>query len=114
HDCRTLPAQGSIGTLTDAFLALAKSHMQVPALFEGSSADLTDPSELTRVASLIRLSLDRLQQLDSLGGDLSWEEWVELFRRVLDETSIPIEADSHQGVQVLDAITGRGHNGRGV
>jgi len=58
--------------------------------------------------------LDRLQQLDSLGGDLSWEEWVELFRRVLDETSIPIEADSHQGVQVLDAMTARGRTVRAL
>jgi len=114
HDCRTLPAQGSIGTLTDAFLALAKPHMQVPALFEGSSVELTDPTELTRVASLIRLSLARLQQLDSLGGNCSWEEWIELFRRVLDETSIPIEADSHQGVQVLDAMTARGRTVRAL
>ncbi len=66
------------------------------------------------MASLIRSALDRLQELDPLGGDLSWEEWVELFRRVLDETSIPIEEDRHQGVQVLDAMTARGRTVRAL
>ena len=108
HDCRTLPAQGSIGTLTEAFLTLVESHVQMPASFDGSSTELPEPADLNKVGLLIRSSLARLQQLDPLGGDLSWEEWAELFRRVLDETSIPIEAASHQGVQVLDAMTARG------
>ncbi|NWF73932.1 MAG: PD-(D/E)XK nuclease family protein [Nitrospirae bacterium] len=63
---------------------------------------------------LIRSSLVRLQQLDTLGGNLSWEEWAELFRLVLDETSIPIEEDCHQGVQVLDAMTARGRTVRAL
>jgi ATP-dependent helicase/nuclease subunit B len=108
HDCQTLPAQGSIGTLTDAFLTLVKFHVHVPDLFDGPSTELSEPSDLTTVSSHIRTSLARLQQLDPLGGDISWEEWVELFRRVLDEASIPIEGDRHQGVQVLDAMTARG------
>ena len=37
HDCRALPAQGSIGTLTDAFLTLVKSHVHVPDLFDAPS-----------------------------------------------------------------------------
>jgi len=114
HDCRTLPAQGSIGTLTDAFLTLMKSHVHVPDLFAAPSTELSEPADLTKVGSLIRSSLVRLQQLDPLGGNLSWEEWVELFRRVLDETSIPIEEDRHQGVQVLDAMTARGRTVRAL
>jgi ATP-dependent helicase/nuclease subunit B len=80
----------------------------VPDLLAAPSAELPEPPDLTKVGSLIRSALARLRQLDSLGGDFSWEEWVELFRRVLDETSIPIEANRHQGVQVLDAMTARG------
>ena len=34
HDCRALPAQGSIGTLTNAFLTLMNSHVHVPDLFD--------------------------------------------------------------------------------
>jgi len=114
HDCRALPAQGSIGTLTEAFLTLVQSHVHVPDLFDIPLSESPDPTDLTKVGSLIRSSLARLQQLDPLGGDLSWEEWVELFRRVLGETSIPIEAGSHQGVQVLDAMTARGRTVRAL
>jgi len=108
HACRTLPTQGSIGTLTDAFLALVKSHIHMPDLFDGPSAESSEPTTLTEVGLLIRSALDRLRELDPLGGDLSWEEWVQLFQRVLDETRIPIEEGHHQGVQVLDAMTARG------
>ena len=114
HDCRALPAQGSIGTLTDAFLALVQSHIHVPDLFDTPSSEPLEPTGLSKVGSLIRSALARLLELDPLGGDLSWEGWVELFRRVLDETSIPIEEDRHQGVQVLDAMTARGRTVRAL
>jgi ATP-dependent helicase/nuclease subunit B len=114
HDCRALPAQGSIGALTDAFLALVKAHIHVPELLDTPSSESLESTNLTKVGSLIRSSLVRLQQLDPLGGDLSWEEWTELFRRVLDETIIPIEEDRHQGVQVLDAMTARGRTVRAL
>jgi ATP-dependent helicase/nuclease subunit B len=114
QDCRALPAQGSIGTLTDAFLALMNSHVHVPDLFAALSTEFPEPANLTKVGLLIRSALARLLELDPLGGDLSWEEWVELFRRVLDETSIPIEEDRHQGVQVLDAMTARGRTVRAL
>jgi len=108
HGCRALPARGSIGTLTDAFLELAKSHVYVPGLSALSSTGFPESADLAKVGSLIQSALARLQQLDPLGGEILWEEWVELFRRVLDETSIPIEESRHQGVQVLDAMTARG------
>ena len=114
HDCLALPVRGSIGTLTDAFLTLVESHVHVPGLFAVPSSESPQPAALTKVGSLIRSSLDRLRELDPLGGDLSWEEWVELFRRVLDETSIPIGEDRHQGVQVLDAMTARGRTVRAL
>src|SRR5438552_2586113 len=71
HDCLALPAKGSIGTLTDAFLTLMKSHVHVPDLLAAPSTELPEPADLTRVGSLIRAALARLQQLDSLGGELS-------------------------------------------
>jgi ATP-dependent helicase/nuclease subunit B len=114
HDCRILPAQGSIGTLTDAFLELAKSHVCVPGLSALSSTGLPESADLAKVGSLVHSALARLQQLDPLGGDILWEEWVELFQRVLDETSIPIEEGRHQGVQVLDAMTARGRTVRAL
>ena len=114
HDCQALPAQGSIGTLTDAFLELAQSHIHVPGLSDLSSTESLTSADLIKVGSLIQSVLARLQQLDPLGGDILWAEWVELFRRVLEETSIPIEEDRHQGVQVLDAMTARGRTVRAL
>jgi ATP-dependent helicase/nuclease subunit B len=114
HDCRALPVRGSIGTLTDAFLTLVESHVHVPGLFDAPSIELSEPADLSKVGSLVRSSLARLRELDPLGGDLSWEEWAELFRLVLDETSIPIEEERHQGVQVLDAMTARGRTVRAL
>lgn len=111
HDCQALPSQGSIGAMTDAFLRLVKSHVHVPGLFDVFSSEAPD---LARVGSLIRSALARLQQLDPLGGDLTWEEWAELFRQIIDETSIPIEEGRHQGVQVLDAMTARGRTVRAL
>jgi len=113
-DCRALPPQGSIGILSDAFLALVRPHVRVPGLFNRPLTEPAESADLTTVGSLIRSALSRLQELDPLGGDLSWEEWVELFRRVLDETSVPIEEDQHQGIQVLDAMTARGRTVRAL
>jgi ATP-dependent helicase/nuclease subunit B len=114
QDCRALPSQGSIGALTDAFLALMNSHVHLPELSDSPSSASIESTHLTQLGLLIRSTLDRLQQLDPLGGNLSWEDWVELFRRVLDETSIPIEKDRCQGVQVLDAMTARGRTVRAL
>src|SRR5580765_4960712 len=114
RDCRALPAQGSIGALTEAFLALVKYHVHLPELSDSPSSESIESTNLTKVGLLIRSTLNRLQQLDPLGGNLSWEDWVELFRRALDETSIPIEEDRHQGVQVLDAMTARGRTVRAL
>lgn len=114
HDCQALPTQGSIGTLTDAFLDLALSHIHMPGLSDLSSTESLTSADLIKVGSLIQSVLARLQQLDPLGGDILWAEWVELFRRVLEETSIPIEEDRRQGVQVLDAMTARGRTVRAL
>jgi ATP-dependent helicase/nuclease subunit B len=114
RDCRALPAQGSVGVLTDAFLTLVKPHVHMPDLFDVPSNDSLESTDLTKVGSLVRSALARLQQLDPLGVNLSWQEWVELFRQVLDETSIPIEEDRHQGVHVVDAMTARGQTVRAL
>jgi len=114
QDCRALPAEGSVGTLTDAFLSLVRSHIHVPGLFDETPDELPESTDLSKVGLLIRSGLVRLQMLDRLGGDYSWEEWVELFRRVIEETCIPIEPDEHQGVHVLDAMSARGRTFRAL
>src|SRR6185295_8307687 len=74
QDCRALPAQGSIGALTDAYHALVKSHVHLPELSDSPSSESIESTDLTKVGLLIRSTLDRLLQLDPLGGNLSWED----------------------------------------
>jgi len=47
HDCRALPAQGSIGALTEAFLQLAQSHIHAPGLSDPSSTGSPESADLT-------------------------------------------------------------------
>lgn len=114
HDCQALPLQGSIGSLNDAFYALVTSHLHVPGLVNEPLNESSEQAELCKIGLLVRSALIRLRQLDPLGGDLSWEDWVALFRLVLDETGIPLEEERHQGVQVLDAMTARGRRVRAL
>jgi ATP-dependent helicase/nuclease subunit B len=107
-DCRALPQRGAIGRLTESFLALVQAHFVIPGWTEPSSSTSEDGGRLLTIGSLFRASLERLRQLDQFGNDISWEEWHELFRVLLEETAIPIEGDPHRGVQVLDAMTARG------
>jgi len=104
RDCRALPLHGSISLLTDAFRALATMHFHVPGLTVPLASDEPEPT----IGSLVKLALDRLIQVDPLGSDVRWEDWVDLFNQALIETAIPIESQPHQGVQVLDAMTARG------
>ncbi len=108
RDCERLPGRGSIGRLTEAFASLVQSHVAVPGWTEGEDPLPETDSRHGVVGSLIRSALARLQELEPLGTELSWEEWVEWFRLALEEQALPIEEDPHQGVRVLDAMTARG------
>jgi ATP-dependent helicase/nuclease subunit B len=108
HDSARLPARGSVGRLTEAFLELVHAHFAVPGWAEPDSPVLDQETGPALIGSLVKKTLDRLSELDSVGAELSWEEWAELFRLALDESAIPIEGESHRGVQVLDALEARG------
>ena len=73
-----------------------------------SEAGPDDGSRTTAVATALREALARLRMLDPVRGVISWEAWYDLFFRMLDETTLPIEGEPHRGVQVFDAMTARG------
>ncbi len=108
RDCRALPPRGSVGRLTEAFQALVVRHFLVPGWPECEIADQAGPPRASVVGRTVLAALDRLAQLDLFGLELTWEEWTELFRLALEDTTIPFEEDDHRGVQVLDAMTARG------
>jgi ATP-dependent helicase/nuclease subunit B len=108
HDCEQLPQRGSISRLTKAFCELVTTHFVLPGWMEPESAVSDEQAASVPIELLIKSALNRLLELDALDGDLSWEEWTELFRLALEETGVPIEDTAHRGVQVLDVMEGRG------
>ena len=108
EDCEQLPRRGSARVLTDAFTRLAQNRFVVPGLTEPDQTDAENDTELYRIGLLVKQALERLAQLDSIGAEYSWEEWTELFRLALENQTVPIAQEPHQGVQVLDAMEARG------
>jgi ATP-dependent helicase/nuclease subunit B len=107
HDCEALPTHGSVNRLTDAFLRLIEEHFAIPGWDDGGD-DALEQRRAMLVGTLIKQALTRLSALDPLYSELSWEAWMELFRRSVDETVLPLEGEDHQGVSVLDAMEARG------
>ncbi len=107
-DCRALPTRGSAARLTDAFFDLAAKHLLLPGTTEGSEPIDEVRARLAPVGQALASVVEKLRQLDELGDELSWEEWVRLFAQAIDTTTIPIESEDHRGVRVLDAMAARG------
>ena len=107
HGCEALPTRGSVNRLTDAFLRLIDEHFAIPG-WNDDDTETTEENRTVVVGSLIKQALARVSALDPLYTELSWEEWMELFRRSLEETVLPLEGDQHPGVSVLDAMEARG------
>lgn len=107
HDGTALPKRGSVSQLTEAFLTLIEDHFAIPGWLTDSDIAI-EQSRTMLVGSLIKGTVAKLTALDPLYTDLSWEAWTELLRRAIDETLLPLEADDHEGVSVLDAMEARG------
>lgn len=112
RDCQALPAQGRLAELTEAFIALARNHVTAPGLEREAAAEAqAEPGTLERSAHLdeaIRTVFAQFRQLDRVGAIITWEEWVRLFVKAMEQTVIPIESNNHPGVRVLDAMAARG------
>lgn len=106
RDCRALPPRGGMAALTDAFTGLAERHLLLPAE-DGSGAPRPD-QDPARVMNVVRQAWAQLRQLDKLGAEATWEEWVAAFTETLDRAVFPIAGDGHAGVQVLEAMAARG------
>lgn len=106
-ECLALPQRGTAGQLIAACRDLARRHLAGPS---GSEQADSDPLE-TRLRSTWT-AIDgvwaRLEELDLLGEDLSWAEFVELLTQTCERTTIPLEEIAHRGVTVVDAMAARG------
>jgi ATP-dependent helicase/nuclease subunit B len=108
HDCDRLPRRGSIGQLTGAFVELVRGHFAIPGWMESESPECRDLTDSLLAGAAVKRALDHLAELDPVGADLTWEEWMDLFRLALEEMTLPIEGDPHRGVWVIDAMQARG------
>jgi ATP-dependent helicase/nuclease subunit B len=113
-DCQALPESGSIGELTQAFESLANTHLCLsggPTFFQPEGRD---ESRMTSLPQSLEQIMTVLKQLDRVGAQVTWGAWMDVFRRALETTSIPMPGQSPMGVQVFDAMAARGHAFRTV
>ncbi len=106
-DCAALPASGPVGRLVDSLRQLIGQHLHRP-LMNGEVPQDAQESHLTLVWDSLDRVFSNIAQLDVIGDELTWDEFVELFTHVLDRTTLPLIDTGHQGVAVLDVMAARG------
>jgi ATP-dependent helicase/nuclease subunit B len=105
--CEALPTRGTVGQLVDAFQQLVAGHLYRQ---EPESVEDDDPQRIRLHATW--QAIDRawatLRDLDAIGEELSWGEFVELLNHALERMAVPLDSGANQGVMVLDAMAARG------
>lgn len=107
-DCRALPTHGTIGDLTQAFWSLAKTHLEMPGIFDPPCQSLDDIPNQPILVDAIQQALTILKEMQVLKENVTWDHWAQLFLRTLNATIIASVPDHHGGVRVLDAMSARG------
>jgi ATP-dependent helicase/nuclease subunit B len=111
QDCHTLPREGTMAELTDAFVGLALRHLDLPGLTQ------EDDEPDHPVAAALRHVLAQLRQVDDIVGPVSWQDWAAGLTHLVEQAVVPIDLMDpsvaeggclHRGVQVLDAMAARG------
>jgi ATP-dependent helicase/nuclease subunit B len=107
-DCRSLPAVGSIGECTQAFDMLAKKHMLFSTNVPAVADDGTDDGRKECLIDTFEEVISSLRQLDRLDRQVTWEQWMAIFRTALERAGLPLLGQAQMGVQVLDVMAARG------
>ena len=107
-ECRSLPAVGSIGELTLAFERLTKSQLWFPTDHSSFAEDGVNNERNECLMDGFEQAITSLLQLDRLDQQVTWEQWMEVFRSVLERTRLPLLGQTQMGVQVLDVMAARG------
>ena len=106
-DCAALPTRGTVAQLVEPFRQLIGQHLRRPPESEERPHDAQE-SHLSIVWDTVDRVFSTITQLDAIGDELTWAEFVELFIHVLDRTTVPLIHTEHQGVAVLDVMAARG------
>ncbi len=106
-ECQALPQRGTVGQLVEAFRPFVQQRLRRP-----DAPDRAEPDEgaarLATVWEAIDHTWERLTELDVIGEELTWAEFVELVTHAMERTQIPLETTAHQGVMILDVMAARG------
>src|SRR5215467_10426513 len=105
--CTALPQRGTITQLVEALHHLVGQQLIGPD--ETVECDQsTHKARLVATWNAIDRVLTALTELEPLGEEMTWVEFVELLTRRLEQTTIQPDETPHRGVAVLDAMTARG------
>ena len=107
-DCLALPAMGFIRELTQAFETLVTKQRCFPTDHLSFTQDGTYDERTEYLVNGFEQAITSLQQLDRLDQHVTWEQWMALFRSILERTQLPLPGDTSMGVQVLDVMAARG------
>lgn len=96
------PARGTAAQLAAAFQQVLTRHIRRPAT-EGEGEE-----HLTLVWDALDRALLALAELDAIGDELAWSEFVELLVHVLERATVPLQGAKQGGVAVMDVMAARG------
>lgn len=106
-DCLALPQRGTLGQLVTATRQLGRRHLADPRCLEAQDVDPLQ-IRLTAVWTAIDGVMTKLEELDLLGEEMSWADFVELLTHTCERAMIPSDETAHRGVTVVDAMAARG------
>ncbi len=102
--CSAIPRRGNIGLLLESFKRLVVSQLAPPATGEADA----ESERLCAVWEAVDRVWGTLSDLDILGEEMEWSEFVDLLTHAFERAVVPIGERSGQGVMVLDAMAARG------
>jgi len=83
-DCLALPSTGSIRELTQAFEALITKQRCFPTDHPSVTQDGTYDERTEYLVNGFEQAIASLQQLDRLDQHVTWAQWMELYRAILE------------------------------
>ena len=107
-DCCNLPAVGSMSELTQAFERLVETHLCWPTDLPPCAEDESSNERSEGLMNGFEQVINSLQQLDRLNQQVTWAQWMEWFRIMLERIQLPFLGQHSMGVQVLDVMEARG------
>ncbi len=107
-DCQRLPAAGSMSALTQAYTHLLEKHFWFPHDHPVFSEDEASIERNECLMHGFEQVMEALHQLDRIGQEVTWTQWLAVFRSLLERTTLPVLGQTSMGVQILDVMASRG------